>query len=139
MISASMAQGRWLSVCKCCGPVSSINIGTGLGLLTGIIVICFGMAAVWRKFTEFVHNLNNLNPPREELAAQLFWFMWVPGSVIIGVLRIVLPVMGFRAVDDVRVASNAMNGQNQDPAVVVATVAAVNPVAVATVVVPAQE
>ena len=65
--------------------------------------------------------------------------MWVPGSVIIGVLRIVLLVMGFRAVDDVRVASNAMNGQNQNSAVVVATVAVVNPVAAATVVVPAQE
>jgi hypothetical protein len=64
--------------------------------------------------------------------------MWVPGSVIIGVLRIVVPAIGFRAVDNVRVASNAMNGQRYDPAVVVATVAAVNPVAAATVVVPAK-
>jgi hypothetical protein len=47
--------------------------------------------------------------------------MWVPGSVIIGVVRIVLPAMGCSVVDDV-------------PVTVVAKVAAVNPVAVATVV-----
>ena len=33
--------GSGLSVCKCCGPVSSIKIGMGLGLPAGIIPICF--------------------------------------------------------------------------------------------------
>ena len=60
--------------------------------------------------------------------------MWVPGSVIIGVVRIVLPAMGCSAVDDVQDAIDTMGDQNQNLVTVVAKVAAVNPVAVATVV-----
>ena len=60
--------------------------------------------------------------------------MWVPGSVIIGVVRIVLPAMGCSVVDDVQDAIDTMGGRNQNPVTVVVKVAAVNPVAVATVV-----
>ena len=39
--------GSGLSVCKCCGPVSSIKIGMGLGLPAGIIPICFTVLGTW--------------------------------------------------------------------------------------------
>jgi hypothetical protein len=56
--------------------------------------------------------------------------MWVPGSVIIGVVRIVLPAIGCSAVGDVEDAIDAMATTYvyQNPVTVVATVATVNPI-----------
>jgi hypothetical protein len=116
----------------------------GLGLPAGIIPICFTVLGFMTTKGEISGAMATGQlvaialggQITGELATQLFWFMWVPGSVIIGVVRIVLPAMGCSAIGDVEDAIGAMarTHVHQNPVTVVVTVAAVNPVAVATIV-----
>eukprot|EP01043_Picozoa_sp_COSAG02_P057803 COSAG02_NODE_7080_length_3194_cov_3.346189_4_plen_206_part_00 len=86
--AACALSGSGLSMCGCCSPTTSLKLGFTLCLIGGIIPLLITLLG----FVTTGARIGEATLEGDASAAwNIFYFFWVPGSIIIGLVRIVLP------------------------------------------------
>lgn len=81
-------SGSGLTMCRCCSPTTALKVGMTLCLIGGIIPVC---VTVLGFITTGGFIAEETVEDDTSTMWQIFYVFWVPGSLIIGLLRIVLP------------------------------------------------
>ena len=81
-------SGSGLTMCRCCSPTTALQVGMTLCLIGGIIPVC---VTVLGFITTGGFIADETVKDDTSTMWQIFYVFWVPGSLIICLLRIVLP------------------------------------------------